>query len=93
MSIPRNDEGNFYEEHNCAVTYTEVDFVFTPGTIILDALRESGVANVGNITFSFDGVNTHGVIRPDEGWPGIGKMRSKIWIKGAITDYVRIFAW
>ena len=91
--MPENDRGNFYEEHNCAVSYTEVAFDFTSRNIILDALRESGVANVGNVTFSFDGTNDHGVLRPGEGFPGFGKMRNKIWIKGAVTDYVRIFAY
>ena len=93
MPIPENDRGNKYVEHNCAVTYTEVALGFTSRNIILDALRESGVANIGNVSFSFDGTNLHGVLRPGEGIDLHGKQRASIWVKGAITDYLRIFAW
>lgn len=92
--MPRHDRGNYYLEYICTNSYKEKAFGFTSRTIVLVALGEDGVKNTGNILYSFDGINCHGVYRPDEGLPMEGKMRPSIWIKDeGNNDKVRIFAW
>jgi len=92
--MPRNDRGNYYLEYTCTNGYIEKAFDFTSRTIVLVALREDGTANTGNILYSFDGINCHGVLRPGEGITKEGKMRPSVYLKDeGNSDKVRIFAW